>query len=122
MIREPGYVYIFKNSELPGKYKIGQTHDRPEVRANYLSKQTSSPGKFDVFWSAKATALELAEKFLHLLFNKHHYNKEFFDLSVYDEDSLLEILSDFKKFTLTLAKFDAILQRARIQKLENSGD
>jgi hypothetical protein len=114
-----GYVYILKNAEYPGKFKIGKTNEHPEVRANQLSKQTSSVGKFEVFWSAKTGSPELGEKFLHILFAPNHFEKEFYDLSIYDEDLLLKVLKEFDEFNISFAKLQSKLMSARILKLKN---
>jgi hypothetical protein len=119
MNTQNGYVYIFKNPEYPGRYKIGKTQDHPEVRANQLSRQTSSVGKFEVFWSQKTSTADLSEKFLHVLFAENHYDKEFFDLSEYDEDFLLDLLKDFKELNLIFAKLSAKLESQRIERLKD---
>ena len=119
MSPKSGYVYILKNPEYPGKYKIGKTLEHPEVRANQLSRQTSSIGKFEVLCSYETITPDLAEKFLHVLFERNHFEKEFFDLSEYDEAFLIEFLQDFEEFELTFVKLTAKLGKERIKKMIN---
>lgn len=114
-----GYVYILKNAEYPGKFKIGKTNEHPEVRANQLSRQTSAVEKFEVFWSSKTGSPELGEKFLHILFAPNHFEKEFYDLSGYEEDFLLNILKEFNEFNISFAKLQSKLMSGRILKLKN---
>ena len=44
------YIYIFTNPEKPELVKVGRTNKHPEIRANELSRQTGTIGKFVVEW------------------------------------------------------------------------
>jgi len=82
MQKDIGYVYIFSNSEMPDKIKIGKTNRSPEERAEELSRQTSNIGKFKVEWSKKVFNVDFFEKYLQFVFKEFHYEKEFFYIEV----------------------------------------
>lgn len=77
-----GYVYIFSNPELKGKIKIGKTTKNPEIRAEQLSKQTSSIGQFNVEWFQKVDNIDFSEDYLHYVFREFHYKKEYFLINI----------------------------------------
>ena len=87
---EKQYIYIFTNPEKPELVKVGRTNKHPEIRANELSRQTGTIGKFVVEWHLEVTDSEIAEKVAHFKLKKNHHSKEYFSISAYDAHLILE--------------------------------
>ncbi len=116
------YVYILSNSELEGKIKIGKTTKHPEVRAEQLTKQTSNVGVFNVEWHAEVDDSSFYEKYLHYVFKKYHYEKEFFliesGLSIEIAKTAFENIKDLdNKVIQTIEKYKKEIKEA-IETLE----
>jgi hypothetical protein len=91
-----GWVYIMSNNEYPELYKIGKTRANPAIRANTLSKQTASIGKWEVEWEMEVPDITIAENILHYKFRKEHYEKEYFKINLTETKGNAEnILNEF---------------------------
>jgi hypothetical protein len=88
-----GYVYILKNSSMPGLYKIGCTTRTPQERANELYYQASGvPTKFEVEWFlAIAGDPYVVEQKVHAILNSKRTGKEFFQVKL---DEAIKIISE----------------------------
>ena len=75
------YVYIFSNNEHE-KIKIGKTNKHPQVRAEQLSKQTGSIGRFTCELFKEVKNSEYIEKTLHYFLREFHYEKEYYLLDL----------------------------------------
>lgn len=100
-----GFIYIFSNNEYAGLIKIGKSKNNPIIRANQLSKNTGAIGTFVPEWSKEVPAMDIAEIFLHFIFRKFHYEKEFFKI---DTQEAIDVA------TSTLDNFFAIDSKTQI--------
>jgi hypothetical protein len=76
--------------------KIGHTQDKPDVRANNLTRQTGVLGEFVVEWYAELSNSKIGEQLLHQLFDKFHIDKEYFYIELEEAIKLFE--DKLKKF------------------------
>ena len=91
-----GWVYIMSNIENPDIYKIGKTKANPAIRANGLSRQTGTIGKWEVEWEMEVPDMTIAEQILHYKFRKEHYDKEYFKINLIETKETAEkVLTDF---------------------------
>ena len=89
------YVYIMSGSEHNGKIKIGRTDKHPQVRADQLSKQTSSIGEFKVEWYREVENSEFIESFLHYIFRDFHFKKEYFEIDINSASRIADSATDY---------------------------
>jgi hypothetical protein len=75
-----GYVYILKNSFMPGLVKIGYTDRDPFKQSLELSSFNGVPGRFKVVFSWHVSDAAAIEKKLHSELVTHHRGDEFFEL------------------------------------------
>ena len=80
--------------------KVGRTNKHPEIRANELSRQTGTIGKFIVEWHLEVPDSELAEKVAHFKLREFHHLKEYYSISAYDAHLILE------KFIISLFEIE----------------
>lgn len=85
-----GYVYIMTNYFYGNLIKIGQTQNRPDVRANELNRQTGVLGDFIVEWYAEVSNCKIAEQLIHLLFDNYRVAKEFFHIDLEESIIIME--------------------------------
>jgi T5orf172 domain len=92
-----GYVYVLSNKSLKKNlFKIGLTTSTPENRAEQLSRSTSIPSNFEVYYFKKTTNIHIAERRIHLLLNEYRYsqNKEFFILKKSSIQNIIDKVVD----------------------------
>lgn len=75
-----GYVYILKNSYMPGLVKIGFTDRDPKTRAAELSNFTGVPGTFEIVSSWYVSNAGEVEKELHTELHIFRRTGEFFEI------------------------------------------
>jgi hypothetical protein len=75
-----GYVYILKNSFMPGLVKIGYTDRGPVQRSRELSSPTGVPGQFEIVFSWNVSNAEEIEKQIHSELAIFRRSGEFFEL------------------------------------------
>ena len=75
-------IYLLKDSI--GYYKIGFTKLKVADRIKQL--QTGCSGNFELIYEFKTKHNRKLETSLHNLFRHKHINREFYDLSLEDED------------------------------------
>lgn len=85
-----GYVYIMTNYFYGNLLKIGHTQNRPDVRANDLTRQTGVLGDFIVEWYAEVSNCKIAEQLIHLLFDNYKVAKEFFHVDLEESIVIME--------------------------------
>lgn len=104
-----GWVYIMSNIENPDTYKIGKTKANPVIRANGLSRQTGTIGKWEVEWEMEVPDMTIAEQILHYKFREKHYEKEYFKISLTETKETAEkVLTDFFGIELQILKAQKI--------------
>jgi len=87
-----GYVYILKNSAMPGLLKIGHSRRSAALRSNELSGGTGVPMPFEVAWEESVSRCEEVEKEVHLRLAAHRFrrNREFFIVELKDAISVVK--------------------------------
>lgn len=75
-----GYVYILKNSFMPGLVKIGYTDRDPIKRSRELSSFTGVPGRFEIVFSWNVSNAAEIEKQIHSELANSRRSGEFFEL------------------------------------------
>jgi hypothetical protein len=75
-----GYVYILKNSFMPGLVKIGYTDRDPVRRSRELSSFTGVPGQFEIVFSWHVSNAAVIEKQIHSELATSHKSGEFFGI------------------------------------------
>lgn len=83
----PEYVYILSNPSFPKLYKVGYTSLSVEERMQSLYS-TGVPTKFRLEFCIEVNDGYRAEQHLHKILQPHHYEKEFYRLSI---EKLIEI-------------------------------
>ena len=94
-------IYILNNEAMPDYVKIGITkRDDLEERVRELSRATSIPLPFEVFYAAKVPDAEKAEKRIHNAFKVDRVNpkREFFSTS---PERIVEIIKIFEIENIT---------------------
>lgn len=92
-----GHVYVFVNSSMPGKVKVGKTRKDPTARAAELSG-TGVPVPFVVAYSVLVSDCDEVERLVHarLAASRVNEKREFFKVSSQEAiDVLLEIAERF---------------------------
>lgn len=96
------YVYIFSNEEHE-KIKIGRTDKHPEVRAEQLSKQTGTIGKFNCEWYKEVKNSEYIEKSIHYFLKEFHYEKEYYMLEpILAQELADKIINDIEAIEMAI--------------------
>lgn len=73
-----GFIYVLKNSHMPGLVKIGKTAKSPSMRAKQLSS-TGVPGEFELIFALETPSMSADEKRIHKYLNNIRVNgREFF--------------------------------------------
>lgn len=94
------YIYILKNSFMPGVLKIGFTTRSPNTRASELGNVTGVPGVFEIVKFFTVTNGREAESLIFSLLASYRVgDKEFFQIPV--EKALFEIENFLEKNGLT---------------------
>lgn len=91
-----GYIYIMTNYFYGDIVKIGHTQDKPDVRANKLTRETGVLGEFVVEWYAEVSNSKIGEQLIHQLFHEFHLDKEYFHIELEETIKLFE--DKLKKF------------------------
>tara|TARA_B110000046_G_scaffold168006_1_gene186086 strand:+ start:307 stop:771 length:465 start_codon:yes stop_codon:yes gene_type:complete len=78
------WVYVLKNSSMPGLYKVGYTKLTPDERAKQLSNATGVPVPYEVAWAYRCYNGELLEGEVHHALKKYRVNnaREFFQIDL----------------------------------------
>lgn len=81
-----GFIYLMRNSSMPGIYKIGRTDRAPSQRAAELSAATGVPQLFEVLCFGEVTDPVAVEGGLHAAFDcfRVRDGREFFRVDVLD--------------------------------------
>ncbi len=113
------YLYIFSNSERADLIKIGRTDKHPVLRAEQLSRQTGTLGKYTVEWSLEVPDSEMAEKLIHYKMKQYHYDKEFFKT---DAKTAITIIEEtlFPFFNIKQNNEDDNLSEEKAEKIINA--
>ncbi len=93
------WVYVLKNSSMPGLYKVGYTKLTPEERAKQLSNATGVPVPYEVAWAYRCFNGELLESEVHHAMKPYRVNnqREFFRIRLGDIQEIVEkIGNNFK--------------------------
>jgi hypothetical protein len=75
-----GYVYILKNTFMPGLVKIGFTDRDPVTRSRELSSFTGVPGRFEIVISWRVLNAQIIEKQIHVELASLSKGGEFFEI------------------------------------------
>jgi len=120
-----GYVYLLRNSAMPGLVKIGFTDRDPKTRAAELSSSTSLPEPFSIvaWWELEGITARSVESRIHshLSHVRHAHNREFFRVEPKDAQVQIQLmLSEWMRDGL-LSVFherdiEQDLQRARAER------
>ena len=78
------WVYVLRNSSMPGLYKVGYTKLTPDERAKQLSNATGVPVPYEVAWAYRCYNGELLEGEVHHALKKYRVNnaREFFQIDL----------------------------------------
>ena len=93
------WVYVLRNSSMPGLYKVGYTKLTPDERAKQLSNATGVPVPYEVAWAYRCFNGELLEGEVHHAMKKYRVNnaREFFRMRLGDIQEIVEkIGNNFK--------------------------
>jgi hypothetical protein len=88
------WVYILKNASMPNLIKIGYTKKEPDIRAKQVSRGTGVPTNFSVEFAFKCFNAESLEREIHKYLKpfRVNNNKEFFQISIEEAESTIELL------------------------------
>lgn len=75
-----GYVYVLKNTFMPGLVKIGFTDRDPVTRSRELSSFTGVPGRFEIVIYWRVLNAHTVEKQIHLELASLNKGGEFFEI------------------------------------------
>ena len=86
------WVYVLKNSSMPGLYKVGYTKLTPDERAKQLSNATGVPVPYEVAWAYRCFNGELLESEVHHAMKPYRVNnqREFFRIRLGDIQEIVE--------------------------------
>ncbi len=99
---EKQYLYILSNPRYENLFKIGGTNKNPAIRADQLSRQTGTIGKFQVEWSIVVPDWRVAEQMAHYLLREQAEEKEYFKLDMLQStEMLMAKLTQFFELTTT---------------------
>lgn len=106
MENDKQFVYILSNTVSSDILKIGKTNKHPEIRAEQLSKQTGTIGKYECVWFKEVINNALVEAFLHFIFKPFHFQKEQFKMNKdaaieFAEKSVTEYNEILRKYLLS---------------------
>lgn len=91
-----GYVYLLRNSAMPGLVKIGFTDRDPKTRAAELSSSTSLPEPFSIvaWWEIEGITARSVESRIHshLSHVRHAHNREFFRVDPKDAQVQIQLM------------------------------
>tara|TARA_B100000795_G_scaffold105758_1_gene78043 strand:+ start:1051 stop:1515 length:465 start_codon:yes stop_codon:yes gene_type:complete len=93
------WVYVLKNSSMPGLYKVGYTKLTPDERAKQLSNATGVPVPYEVAWAYRCYNGELLEGEVHHALKKYRVNnaREFFQIDLESvKETINKIGNQFK--------------------------
>lgn len=85
-----GYIYIMSNPEFDSKVKIGKSSKIPHIRAEQLTKQTATIGKFIVEWYMEVPDYDIAETIAHYKLEEFNFQKEYFKITILEASKILE--------------------------------
>ena len=86
------WVYVLRNSSMPGLYKVGYTKLTPDERAKQLSNATGVPVPYEVAWAYRCFNGELLESEVHHAMKPYRVNnqREFFRIRLGDIQEIIE--------------------------------
>ena len=86
------WVYVLRNSSMPGLYKVGYTKLTPDERAKQLSNATGVPVPYEVAWAYRCFNGELLESEVHHAMKPYRVNnqREFFRIRLGDIQEIVE--------------------------------
>lgn len=93
----PQYVYILYNKYCPFVYKIGYTTRTPEARAKELSKETGTPGNWEVGhkWCVEDGYWLEQRIFAHFKYHRISSRNEHFEFKGYSVEHVAKLISEF---------------------------
>lgn len=96
--KSPQYVYILYNENSPFVYKIGKTERTPKQRAEEISRDTGSPGNWEVGHQWEVDNCGWVETQIHRYFKEHRISRnEMFLFKSYSVEQVAEKISLFIK-------------------------
>ncbi|MEG6544819.1 GIY-YIG nuclease family protein [Acinetobacter bereziniae] len=91
------YVYILHNKYCPFVYKIGKTTRTPKERAKEISRDTGSPGDWEVghYWETEDCSWLEQRIFTQFKFHRISARNEHFEFKGYSVEQVAKMISEF---------------------------